>query len=155
MLKKAIICDIDGVLLETKHIFEEIEKANLTGASKWDYFNRRANDHDVEVDIRVIEVLETFANQGYKILFVTARSAEIWKQTRAKIDMAIGQYAQNIFEYSLAMRGTDDFNASDCVKAELLQQIQEKYDVLFAIDDDKSNCDMFRKNNILTLQVHK
>ena len=155
MLKKAIICDIDGVLLETKHIFEEIEKANLTGASKWDYFNRRANDHDVEVDTRVIEILETFANQGYKILFVTARSAEIWKQTRAKIDMAIGQYAQNIFEYSLAMRGTDDFNASDCVKAELLQQIQEKYDVLFAIDDDKSNCDMFRKNNILTLQVHK
>lgn len=155
MLKKAIICDIDGVLLETKHIFEEIEKANLTGASKWDYFNRRANDHDVEVDTRVIEVLETFANQGYKILFVTARSAEIWKQTRAKIDMAIGQYAQNIFEYSLAMRGTDDFNASDCVKAELLQQIQEKYDVLFAIDDDKSNCDMFCKNNILTLQVHK
>ena len=155
MLKKAIICDIDGVLLETKHIFEEIEKANLTGASKWDYFNRRANDHDVEVDTRVIEVLETFANQGYKILFVTARSAEIWKQTRAKIDMAIGQYAQNIFGYSLAMRGTDDFNASDCVKAELLQQIQEKYDVLFAIDDDKSNCDMFRKNNILTLQVHK
>lgn len=155
MLKKAIICDIDGVLLETKHIFEEIEKANLTGASKWDYFNRRANDHDVEIDSRVIEFLETFANQGYKILFVTARSAEIWKQTRAKIDMAIGQYAQNIFEYSLAMRGTDDFNASDCVKAELLQQIQEKYDVLFAIDDDKSNCDMFRKNNILTLQVHK
>ena len=155
MLKKAIICDIDGVLLETKHIFEEIEKANLTGASKWDYFNRRANDHDVEVDTRVIEILETFANQGYKILFVTARSAEIWKQTRAKIDMAIGQYAQNIFEYSLAMRGTDDFNASDCVKAELLQQIQEKYDVLFAIDDDESNCDMFRKNNILTLQVHK
>ena len=155
MLKKAIICDIDGVLLETKHIFEEIEKANLTGASKWDYFNRRANDHDVEVDTRVIEVLETFANQGYKILFVTARSAEIWKQTRAKIDMAIGQYAQNIFGYSLAMRGTDDFNASDCVKAELLQQIQEKYDVLFAIDDDKLNCDMFRKNNILTLQVHK
>lgn len=155
MLKKAIICDIDGVLLETKHIFEEIEKANLTGASKWDYFNRRANDHDVEVDTRVIEILETFANQGYKVLFVTARSAEIWKQTRAKIDMAIGQYAQNIFEYSLAMRGTDDFNASDCVKAELLQQIQEKYDVLFAIDDDKSNCDMFRKNNILTLQVHK
>lgn len=155
MLKKAIICDIDGVLLETKHIFEEIEKANLTGASKWDYFNRRANDHDVEVDTRVIEILETFANQGYKILFVTARSAEIWKQTRAKIDMAIGQYTQNIFEYSLAMRGTDDFNASDCVKAELLQQIQEKYDVLFAIDDDKSNCDMFRKNNILTLQVHK
>lgn len=155
MLKKAIICDIDGVLLETKHIFEEIEKANLTGASKWDYFNRRANDHDVEVDTRVIEILETFANQGYKVLFVTARSAEIWKQTRAKIDMAIGQYAQNIFEYSLAMRGTDDFNASDCVKAELLQQIQEKYDVLFAIDDDKSNCDMFRKNNVLTLQVHK
>lgn len=155
MLKKAIICDIDGVLLETKHIFEEIEKANLTGASKWDYFNRRANDHDVEVDTRVIEVLETFANQGYKILFVTARSAEIWKQTRAKIDMVIGQYAQNIFKYSLAMRGTDDFNASDCVKAELLQQIQEKYDVLFAIDDDKSNCDMFCKNNILTLQVHK
>lgn len=155
MLKKAIICDIDGVLLETKHIFEEIEKANLTGASKWDYFNRRANDHDVEIDSRVVEFLETFANQGYKILFVTARSAEIWKQTRAKIDMAIGQYAQNIFGYSLAMRGVDDFNASDCVKAELLQQIREKYDVLFAIDDDKSNCDMFRKNNILTLQVHK
>lgn len=155
MLKKAIICDIDGVLLETKHIFEEIEKVNLTGASRWDYFNRRANDHDVEIDSRVVEFLETFANQGYKILFVTARSEEIAKQTSAKIDMAIAKYAQNVFKYGLAMRGVDDYGASDCVKAELLHQIKQKYDVLLAIDDEKSNCDMFRQDNILTLQVHK
>ena len=155
MLKKAIICDIDGVLLETKHIFEEIEKANLTGASKWDYFNRRANDYDVEVDSRVIELLETFANQGFRIIFLTARSIEIEKQTRAKIELAIARFSESIFDFLLIMRPSRNIDSADKVKETWLHLLREKYDVMFAIDDDKANCDMFKSNNILTLQVHK
>lgn len=155
MKQKAIICDIDGVLLDTKHIFEEIEKANLAGADKWEYFNRRANDYDVEIDSRVVDMLEVFANQGIKIIFTTARSSEIWKQTSAKIDMAIGNFAQQIFGYSLAMRGSNDFRMSQEVKQDLLNDIRNQYDVLFAIDDETPNCEMFKLNNILALQVHK
>lgn len=29
--QKAIICDIDGVLLDTEHIFDKIKELNLTG----------------------------------------------------------------------------------------------------------------------------
>lgn len=35
--QKAVICDIDGVLLDTAHIFDRIEKAGLQGNDKWDF----------------------------------------------------------------------------------------------------------------------
>ena len=56
MKQKAIICDIDGVLLDTEHIFERIETAQLTGRDKWDFFNRHANDVDVIANNNVIDV---------------------------------------------------------------------------------------------------
>jgi len=154
MKKRAIICDIDGVLLDTKHIFENIEKYELTGDDKWDYFNRHANDYDVEIDSRIVEMLDALS-KDYKIVFMTARSFEIHKQTRAKIAQAIGLYSGSIFDYEIIMRRIDDFRASDEVKEGMLKYIQKLYDVVFAIDDESPNCEMFKQNGILTLQVMK
>lgn len=152
--QKAIICDIDGVLLDTAHIFDRIEKAGLQGRDKWEFFNRHANDYDVEIDSRVVETLETLS-QDYKIIFLTSRSAEIYKQTRAKIATAIGLYAQTVFDYILIMRKDGDPRDSVEVKAEWLKEIQQEFDVIFAIDDESENCEMFARNNILTLKVQK
>lgn len=153
--QKAVICDIDGVLLDTAHIFDRIEKAGLQGNDKWDFFNRHANDYDVEIDSRVIEMLEVFALRGFRIIFMTARSSEIWKQTRAKIETSIAQYAQVSFCFELAMRDEPDTRPSNEVKQDLLNKAQEFYSILCAIDDEDENCEMFAKNNILTLKVHK
>lgn len=153
--QNAIICDIDGVLLDTAHIFDRIEKAGLQGRDKWDFFNRHANDYDVEIDSRVVEMLEVFALRGFRIIFMTARSSEIWKQTWAKIEMSIAQYAQFCFKFELAMRDESDTRPSSEVKQDLLKKAQEFNRILFAIDDDSENCEMFAKNNILTLKVQK
>lgn len=151
--QKAIICDIDGVLLETEHIFDRIKRAGLQGSDKWKFFNRHANDFDVEIDSRVVEMLEALSKQGYKIIFLTSRSGEIYKQTRAKIATAIGLYAQTVFDYILIMRKYRDLRSSVEVKAEWLKEIQQEFDVIFAIDDEDENCEMFAQNGIMTLQV--
>lgn len=154
MKKKAVICDIDGVLLDSEHIFDKINELGLSGNDKWEYFNRHANDYDVEIDQRIVDALEALSN-NFQIVFMTARSVEIWKQTRAKIAQAIGLYADSIFDYELCLRGSNDKRTSVEVKAELLKDVQERYDVVFAIDDDPANCEMFAQNGILTLQVLK
>lgn len=155
MKHKAIICDIDGVLLDTEHIFDRITQTGLADDNAWEFFNRHANDHDVMADSRVIEILETFVLRGFKVIFMTARSSAIWKQTWAKIEMSIAQYAQFCFGFELAMRDESDKRPSDVVKEDLLKKAQEFNSVLFAIDDDPKNCEMFARNNILTLKVHK
>jgi len=155
MKQKAIICDIDGVLLDTQHIFKRIETAQLTGRDKWDYFNRHANEHDVVADSRIIELLESFAEKGFRIIFLTARMNEIESQTKAKIDASIGMYAEKIFPYLLLTRPTANAEDSHKVKEVWVNLLREKYDIYCAIDDEKENCEMFAKNGILTFQVNK
>jgi hydroxymethylpyrimidine pyrophosphatase-like HAD family hydrolase len=155
MKQKAIICDIDGVLLDTSHIFERIEKAGLTGDEMWDFFNRHANDYDVEVDSRIVELLETFANQGFRIIFLTARSIEIEKQTRAKIELAIARFSESIFDFLLIMRPSRNTDSAEKMKESWLQLLRQKYNVMFAIDDDDKNCEMFAKNNLLVMKSLK
>ena len=155
MKQKAIICDIDGVLLDTEHIFERIETAQLTGRDKWDYFNRHANEHDVVADSRIIELLESFAEKGFRIIFLTARMNEIESETKAKIDLSIGQYADEIFKYMLLMRPHRNMDDSDKVKERWLLMLREQYDIFCAIDDDPKNCEMFARNKVLTMQIHK
>ena len=97
MKKKTVICDIDGVLLDSEHIFDKINELGLSGNDKWEYFNRHANDVDVIANKNVIDLLSAFNSAGIRIIFLTARSQEIEAQTRAKLDMVIGQFAENIF----------------------------------------------------------
>lgn len=155
MKKKAVICDIDGVLLDSEHIFDKINELGLSGNDKWEYFNRHANDVDVIANKNVIDLLSAFDSAGIRIIFLTARSQEIEAQTRAKLDMVIGQFAENIFSYILLMRDIDDKSESCAVKKFWLDCIRNQYDVICAIDDDSSNCEMFKDNDILTLQVHR
>lgn len=155
MKQKAIICDIDGVLLDTEHIFDRITQTGLADDSAWEFFNRHANDHDVIADSRVIDILESFANKGFRIIFLTARAQEIEAQTKSKIDMSIGQFAEKIFPYLLLTRPTKNVDTSDKVKQTWVDLLRERYDIYCAIDDDPKNCEMFAKNKILTLQVHK
>jgi len=155
MKQKAIICDIDGVLLDTSKVFKQIEDFYLTGNIKWKYFNRHANDNDVPCDIRIMRILEWFVDNGYKIIFLTARSEEIYRQTRAKIQYEQALYANKPFDFLLIMRPSDVLAPSDEVKYNALLEIEKKYNIFCAIDDDADNCDMFASKGILTLQVKK
>ena len=58
------------------------------------------------------------------------------------------------FNFDLYMRGRWDERPDYVIKQEFLNQIQEKYNVVLAVDDNESNCNMYRQNNINTIRVY-
>lgn len=156
MKQDAVICDIDGVILDVSQVFKEIEEKGLTGDAKWDYFNRHANGLHVYPEKRMIEIIHSFYKKGYKIIFLSARSEEIEKETAHRLMQEFLYYIESklsIFDFELLMRSEGDFSPSAEVKEKHLLELKNKYNILCAFDDDESNCEMFRKNNILTFKV--
>ena len=154
-MDKAIICDIDGVLLDTAFIFDKIEEDNLQGAEKWEYFNCHANDYSVFSDTRIMKMLELYAHNGYKIFFLTARSEEIFTETREKILFEQRLCGCKPFDFLLIMRPFKVSAPADEVKYSALSALKKAYNISFAIDDDLANCEMYAKHGILSLQVRK
>jgi hypothetical protein len=123
---KAIICDIDGVLIENPDWNGDLEtfyKNILDGVgNEW-----------------CIYLLKGLVLQGIKILFVTARNERCRRQTKMQLDFWFG------CRYELFMRGEDDIREDYLVKQDYIDEIKRKYDVLFCIDDNPKNCEMFFK----------
>lgn len=152
MKKKAIICDIDGCLLDTGFIFKEIEAQGLTGSEKWDYFHKKANLDEVKFNIALSEILYGFYDQGFDIILLTARSEEIRNQTRSKITYENILAGFN-YKFTLYMRHLGDCSPSHESKAKYIDFLKAKYSIVLAIDDDDANCKMFNENNILTMKA--
>ena len=64
MKRKAIICDIDGVLLQTDFILDEIHALGLKGDEKWEYFYENCNSDRVLRMKGAIELFRQFSNSG-------------------------------------------------------------------------------------------
>ena len=146
---KAIICDIDGCLVNTDRIFKEILQRDLTGDEKWDYFHRFANEpsHSLK-NRRLIQYLIDMSYKGYEILLVTARSEEIYKETF--------KYLYNnsnyVFDFKLYCRKINDYRPSWVVKEDITKDLLKDYDVIMAIDDELANCQMFESLGLLTFR---
>lgn len=156
MLEKAIICDIDGVILDVSQVFKEIEEQSLTGDAKWEYFDRHANGLHVYPEKRMIEIIHNFYNQGYKIIFLSARRERTEVETAKRLLQEFFYYIESkfkIFDFEILMRPEGVKSPSAEVKEKHLIELKKKYDILCAFDDDDSNCAMFEKNNILTFKV--
>lgn len=144
---KAIICDIDGCVIDTSRIYEEIAEKGITGADKFAYFEEYANDPaKALINQQLVDILEFLRMQGYKIIFSTARSKAIKIGTITRL--------RSCMLYSdIYMRDLDDLRPAAEVKADHLKQIKEFYDVHIAIDDEDDNLKMFSQNNILAMKV--
>ena len=151
-IEKAIVCDIDGCLLDTSSVFKEIEKQGLTGSKKWDYFNTNANGADVQFNPILSQILEHFSILNYKIILLTARCESIRHQTMFKINNE-NRLAGLDYNYALYMRKEDDKSKSWESKQKNLEEIKNQYSIIVAIDDDDDNCRMFNRNNILTMKA--
>lgn len=147
MKKDAIICDIDGVLVDTSWIFDKTD--DMTTDEKWDFFNRNANNSGNKTNLDLVMILDKLKYfAGYQILFVTTRSDIIYKPTLLMLKRL---FVSNHFE--LYMRREGDLSPSYEVKQKILNDIREKYNIVCAIDDDRDNCEMFKNNGITTMQV--
>lgn len=146
-MKKAIICDIDGCLLDTAHIHKVIEEKGLEGAAKWRYFEQNANSADVNFNYVLGEFLDCLAKDGYEIILSTARNENIKQDTSFKLRHYLD------CDYRLYMRASNDISPACEVKKKHLKEIQEEFNVLMAIDDEDANLDMFSKNGLFVMKA--
>ena len=147
--KNAIICDIDGCLLNTEKIFEEILQKKLKGDKKWDYFHKFANEpsHAIK-NTKLIEFLICASKNNYEILLVTARNEVIYKETfRYLYDNK-----DEVFDFKLFCRKYNDYRPAWIVKEEITKKLLKEYNITIAIDDEISNCQMFESLGILTVR---
>ncbi len=144
---KAVICDIDGCLLDSQGVLEEAEANTTNSNDKWRYFEKYANDRNkVAFNYVLGNMLNDMRNNGYKIIFSTARSEAIKIATKIRLKAELG------FMGDLYMRPLDNFDSSADVKAMHLKTIKNYYDVRMAIDDDESNIKMFSESGLRTIK---
>lgn len=116
--------------------------------------NPYATNQDVLYDrpnTDIIELVLMYEKQGYEIIFVSGREGkkECYEATKKWIE-------QNIGKYKLMMRKENDTRKDYIIKKEILQNLQEQgYEIKIAIDDRNQTVQMWRNNEITTLQVEE
>lgn len=152
MKEKAIVVDIDGVLLDVSLLYKQIENLGLEGQAKWNFFHENANNpkYAVKVD-KFFNLVNMYVQAGYKIIVLTSRRDLIAKSTlhyllngTIKLD--------NITE--LVFRPADKEGVFSYIyKKEEILKLQKRYSIELIIDDEQSNCAIFRQLGFNVLRV--
>ena len=147
---KAIICDIDQCLLDSLEPIALKNRAlhlgTLTNEEAWDrYYNNLDLCKRNEWCFTIINQMTLIPN--LMVLFITGREEKCRKATEKFF-----KFAHKI-NYKLLMRPTCSLDADWEVKEQILKDIAEDYDILFAIDDREDNCEVYRKFGITTLKA--
>ena len=132
MKKKAIICDLDGTL---------VQNPEWDGNFETFYANILAG-----FPVEWCELLLNSLADKVKIIFLTARDDKCKLQTEFQLNSWFD------FPYLLYMRKKGDLREDYIIKQEYLEKLLEEYDILFCIDDNPKNCEMF-SHYIPTLKV--
>ena len=130
---KVIICDIDGVLMDGPW-WDDIE----------DFYLNMDSWYPIDWTVYMVNC---FYKLGYKIIFLTARDEKVRVKTTQQLKELFP------FNINLYMRPRGDMRESYIVKEEHLMELMEKYDILFAMDDEIPNCQMFKKHGIPVVQI--
>lgn len=132
MKKKAIICDLDGTLIQNPDWNGDYET----------FYQNITKGFPVEW----CELLLNSLADKVKIIFLTARDDKCKSITEHQLNSWFD------FSYILLMRITGDTREDYIIKQEHLSSLMEEYDILFCIDDNPKNCEMFSQY-IPTLKV--
>lgn len=143
--EKAVVLDIDGVILDTGIVFREIYSLSLKGEAMWNYFYENCNSPKVPFMDSILPFLNGL-DPSTKIILSTARNNKCRQSTEERLRR------ENFHYDMLYMRNINDFRPSPEVKKDHLAEISEKFEIVAFIDDDLSNCHMAKKEGILALQ---
>ena len=139
MKRRAIIVDLDGTLCNNTHRQHLYDKEH----KDWKLINEESK-YDL-VNNWCLEIVNLFSLNGYKIIFLTGRSAHAWDVTEDWLNRNVGPGV----DWMLLMREKKDKRPDTDSKTEIfVNEIAPFYDVLFAIDDRKPVVDMWRNMNI-------
>jgi uncharacterized HAD superfamily protein len=139
--QKAIIVDLDGTLCDVDHRVHHVQGKN----KNWKEFNELMI-HD-ELNHWCFELMEAMSSRGYKIIFVTGRGEAFRSPTEAWLKKHKVTYEH------LYMRSLVDYREDSDVKEDIyFNMIEQKYRVLFVVDDRKSVVERWRKLDLICLQ---
>jgi len=137
-VEKAVVIDIDGVILDTSNIDDK----------NWDFFNKNCNNDDIKPFKGIKQFLNSF-DRDVNIIISTARNEFIRSQTARKL------WKYRIYFDDMYMRSYNDLRADFEIKKDHLNEITKKYDVICFIDDNEKNCKIAQEFNILTFSTTK
>lgn len=142
--------DIDGVILNSAFIFEEIFQKKLKGDPMWDYFCAHCNSERVQRYENISYFLSAFILlrefTKIKIILLTSRNEKIRKETEEKLNK------EWILYDKLYMRKNGDYRESHVLKKEALEEIKKNYNIICFIDDDLNNCNAAKELGIFSLR---
>lgn len=149
---KAVIFDLDGTLADITHRLHYI-KGYQTGDEQnsvdWNTFNEACVNDEPKWDI--IELLDVFKTNNYKIIICTGRAGTPKVMALTKQWLKI-----HCIEYdAIYFRGEKDFRSDDVVKRGMLNDIKNRWTILMAIDDRQRVVEMWRKEGLTCLQCQK
>lgn len=129
----SIICDIDGVILTCLN-WQDME----------DFYQNM--DSCVPVDWAV-HLINGLHQQGIKIIFLTARDSKCRSYTKFQLEQLFD------FPINLYMRLHGDTRDDYIIKAEYIQEFIKNENILFCIDDNLQNCEMYKSFGLTALHV--
>lgn len=134
-LKNAIICDLDGTLC-------------LMG--KRSPYDASTCEDDTPNE-PVVQLVLSMHFRGYEVIFMSGREEKYRDQTVRWLNKTFGG---RIPYHGPFMRATDDFRNDATVKIELYKEnIENKFNVIFCVDDRTRVVDALRSVGLTVLQV--
>lgn len=140
--RPAIIIDLDGTLADNNHRRKHIEGENNNDWKK--YYEKIPED---SLNYWCKEIIDRFKND-YRIYLVTGREGTKQIKTDTKVWLA----DNNIYYDELHFRDKEDYRKDSKVKKEILEEEIRPHEVVFAVDDRQQVVDMWRNQDITTLQ---
>ena len=143
--RKAVVLDIDGVILKSSIIFKEIYDLQLRGDAVWDYFHEHCNSPRVVVLENIKPFIQSLG-KDITVILSTARNEKCREATEKRL------HEEGFHYEALYMRSRNDYRLSHEVKKDHLQEISKNYDIVAFVDDELLNCQMAEKEGILALR---
>jgi len=135
-MNTAIIVDMDGTLADVRSIRHHVR------ARPKDFDSFHMESANVPPHQHVVDQVRQAKSDGHAILIVTARSAK-WRNVTA-MWLALHDVPSD----ALFMRGDKDHRKDTEVKKDILDMIQESWNVVHAIDDNPSIIELWQQHNI-------
>jgi hypothetical protein len=147
--KKCVIFDLDGTLCNIDHRLHFIEDEK----KDYDAFYAACDKDSLNVSIG-LWMTEIFFHSGHseyegpRVFIVSGR--------RWTCQFATAEWLNDHsipYDKLFMPRGTHDYRPDTEIKEEILEEIQQEYEVFFAVDDRPSVIEMWRKHGIKVYPV--
>lgn len=142
-MKNAILVDLDGTLCDLTHRLHFIqgEKKDYDSFYKSVYFDKPTDC------VSLARILQWY-NQA-EVLAITGRPESCRQDTMSWLAL------HGIFPEKLLMRADGDYRKDDIIKQEILDGLRQEYTPILVIDDRPSVVEMWKRNNIPVVHVHR